>query len=215
MKDHSLYTIIPYKNKLIKCFNPKHAYAYYLNKRINLLTGVEEKISIKNWIENYQQEKLFSTFRSPRIVHLFYELGFLTEHLNDFIQNNQLLVIDISYHSFEDFVLTSPSEIKLSLLRKPDFEKYKKAFEEGYQQLLLGNCYQFNLTQSYQYSFSSHLGPHQFIMSLWKNKNSRGAFGSATYISYFKKLYLSNSPECLFQINETELSTMPIKGTIK
>ena len=215
MKDHNLYTIIPYKDKLIKCFNPNFAYAYFLNKRINLITGEMEIFSISNWIEDYKKIKLFSIEKSPKVIHLFYEFGFITEKLSDLISEEQLLVVDIDYQECEDFKIKTPLSIDLEQIGKPDFLKYKKEFEEGYQELLKGNCYQFNLTQSYLYSFDSRLVPLDFIMALWKNENSRGAFGSATYIPILEKLFLSNSPECLFQIKGNELSTMPIKGTVK
>ena len=215
MKDHSLYSIIPYKNKLIKCFNPKQAYSYYLKYRINLLTNEKEKINIEYWIEEFKSITLEYTILSPRIIHLFYEFGFITEKLFEMIDEDQLLGIDIEYRSYEEFNLIEKGKIHLSQIANPDFFNYQNKFEKGYQELLLGNCYQFNLTSAFQYSFDSSVVASDFINKLWKNKSARGAFGSATFIPFFNKLFLSNSPECLFQLNDLELITMPIKGTIK
>ena len=105
MKDHSLYSIIPYKNKLIKCFNPKQAYSYYLKYRINLLTNEKEKINIEYWIEEFKSITLEYKLLSPRIIHLFYEFGFITEKLFEMIDEDQLLGIDIEYRSYEEFNL--------------------------------------------------------------------------------------------------------------
>ena len=93
-------------------------------------------------------------------------------------------------------------------------QSIKKAFELGFNELLKGNCYQFNLTYPYVFSFNDSYISTDFISALWRKAETRGAFGSATYIPFLNKLFLSNSPECLFQYKKNILSSMPIKGTL-
>jgi len=150
----------------------------------------------------------------PRVTHFFYELGFLLENQNE-VGKQTILAIDIEYQNFARTDLIHPDlKIDLNLYDTIDFETYQKLFYKGRDELLAGNCYQFNLTCEHRYKWDPVYTPENFIASLWSDKNKRGAFGSATYIPQMNVLYLSNSPECLFQMDENILSTMPIKGTL-
>ncbi len=214
MTDNNLFSIIPYKGKLLRLENAESAMAYYQHYAINLLTGKKLDYDFKNWTVENQSFLLSSKVQSPRVVHLFYELGFLIENEFDLLDEEALLAIDIKFSSF---CFTAPQDfnkIKLEPCLSPQFEDYKKTFETGYQELLKGNCYQFNLTYPYLYSFEKNLRAEDFIFSLWRNVQSVGAYGSATFVPYFNKLFLSNSPECLFQFKDKTLSAMPIKGTM-
>ena len=215
MTDHNLFSIIPYKNQLIKLDGANRAVAYYRHHAIDLLTGHKFSYDFNNWIEVNQNILLSSTFDHPRVIHLFYELGFLIEKEFSLLSVESMLVIDIHFNTFQVLVPKTSKKIVLSPTNSPDFEDYKKAFEMGFEELLKGNCYQFNLTYPYHYSFNKLLQPEDFLFSLWRDQTARGAYGSATYIPFFKKLFLSNSPECLFQHKEKILSAMPIKGTLK
>jgi para-aminobenzoate synthetase component 1 len=166
-----------------------------------------------DWKREVDQIKISSIIENPRLIHLFYELG--AEFLQtSMISNDTILAIDIEYLNFEFEEVKAHKKINLKLLSKIDFYEYKLRFEEGYRELLLGNCYQFNLTFPFEFSFNN-LSPLDFIFALWKKPKNRGKFGSATFVPYFNRLFLSNSPECLFQIFDSTLTTMPIKGTIK
>ena len=215
MTDNKLFTIIPYKNQLIKLDEALSAIAYYQYHAIDLLSGKLFPYDFKDWIEQCQKKPLNKNEENPRVIHLFYELSFLIEHEFNLLSSESLLLIDIKFKSFSEVLPDAIAKIQLNSIRSPAFEDYKKSFLAGYQELLKGNCYQFNLTCPFLYSFDKKLRPLDFIFSLWIDEISRGAFGSATYIPYFKKLFLSNSPECLFQYKDKILSAMPIKGTIK
>ncbi len=194
------------------------AFAYYLNHSVNLLTGEKKSWDFKLWIDENRSVLLETSSQEQRVIHLFYELSFLIEKEFHLLNSDQLLVIDLIFTSHYEINEKSAGDflpIKLKAIELPDRGNYKKAFKEGYKELLKGNCYQFNLTRPYLYSFNKNLGPSDFIFSLWKKVQSRGAFGSATFIPYFNKLLLSNSPECLFQYENGKISSMPIKGTMK
>ncbi|MDD4972867.1 MAG: chorismate-binding protein [Bacteriovorax sp.] len=215
MTDNNLFSIIPYKYQLLKLAGANKAIAYYRYHAIDLLTGHSFSYDFNNWIEENQKILLSSSFDLPRVIHLFYELGFLIENEFQLLSVETMLVIDIHFNSFQVIEPSVFNKIELRPLSCPSLEDYKKSFETGYEELLKGNCYQFNLTYPYLYSFKEYLRPEDFLFSLWRDKASRGAYGSATYIPFFKKLFLSNSPECLFQHREKTLSAMPIKGTLK
>lgn len=215
MKGHNLYSIIPYKNTLLKFSVPVSARAYYKNHYIDLLSGEENSFEIEGWIHELDFP-VQGHVHEKRFVHLFYELGFLFEGLSEDIRSTELLAIDIQYSKKTIINLDKESKkIVLSLKSAPNVHDYKKQFMEGYRELQAGNCYQFNLTGEYNYSFEDDLGPEDFIAALWGRGTGRGAYGSATYVEFFNKLFLSNSPECLFQYNDGSLITRPIKGTLK
>lgn len=215
MKGHNLYTIFPYKDSLIKLSGAHEARAYYKNHYIDLLTGESHDFEIEGWlsllnfpVKNHPIEK--------RVIQLFYELGFLFENLSEEINSSDLLAIDIEYTKRETVKIDEDrAKIILSLKSAPHYHDYEKQFNDGYKELTEGNCYQFNLTGEYVYSFEDESLPENFIAALWHDPKKRGAFASATYVEFFDQLFLSNSPECLFRYHDDTLTTMPIKGTIK
>lgn len=215
MKLHKLFTIIPYKDHLIQLEKPVKAVAYYKNYSVDLLTGQTTDASLEDFFHECSEIKIDQEFREPRIMHLFYELSFLMNKKHETVKDDCLLAIDIQFSLFRKIDFEEFQKIELQLQSWPDENKYRKAFKEGYAELLKGNCYQFNLTYPFHYSFHKKYSPRDFIFSLWRKNASRGGFGSATYIPALQKLFFSNSPECLFQIKDLTLSSMPIKGTLK
>ncbi len=214
MKGHNLYSIIPYKKKLLKFSDATFARAYYKNHFIDLITGKSHSYEIREWIKTLDFPVYKHTINN-RIIHLFYELGFLFEGIFEGISCLDILAIDIQYSKIlEEAVPKNSQKIKLSPINAPSFYDYEKKFHEGYRELQKGNCYQFNLTGEYTYSFKDRLDSNDFVAALWREESSRGAYGSATYIGFLDKLFLSNSPECLFQYADKILTTRPIKGTL-
>lgn len=215
VKGHNLYTIFPYKDSLVKLSEAREARAYYKNHYIDLLTGESHDFEIEGWLSLLD----FPVFDHPiekRVIQLFYELGFLFENLSEEIPAAELLAIDIEYSRSEKVkIAPEQNKVILSLKSAPHYHDYEKQFNEGRKELLAGNCYQFNLTGEYVYSFEDEIQTENFISALWNDQTKRGAFASATYVEYFEQLFLSNSPECLFRYENKTLSTMPIKGTIK
>ncbi len=215
MTDNSLYTVIPYKNKLLQFTKPTRAFLYYKNKSVNLITGEESCAPIEKWIDSLTF-KLIDHVESKRFIHLMYECGYLFENLENLVNEQDLLAIDVTYAEMSDYDLKSNNrKIKLKALKYPEFSEYEKKFNLGYDELKKGNCYQFNLTEDFLYQFDPSHDACDFISKIWKENDKRGAYGSATYIGNFKRLFLSNSPECLFQYEKGELLTRPVKGTLR
>lgn len=215
MKDHKLFTVIPYKDKLIQLENPVVAIAYYKDHALDLLTGKKLELKVEDFLAECREIKINDQFLRPRIMHLFYELGFFMDKQHESLSADSLLAIDLSYETFRPLKMNQAKKIRLKKLASPDKQDYQKSFSEGYEELLKGNCYQFNLTYPFLYEFEEGLSPYDFIFALWKKQSVRGAFGSATYLPSLKKMFFSNSPECLFQLKDQILSSMPIKGTLK
>lgn len=210
-----IYTVIPYQNRLLKFDKAKSARAYFRHSFIDLLTGKKYKHDIEEWILSLEFP-VYKTKNDKRIIHLFYELGFIFEKLEMESLSNELLAIDIEYTKVEQVkILHTDKKIKLKIKKNPDYKEYQKKFATGFKELTKGNCYQFNLTAESSYSFLDNYEPLDFISSLWKDIKSRGAYGSGTYVGCFEKMFLSNSPECLFHYEEKKIITRPIKGTLE
>lgn len=215
MTDNNLYTIIPYQNQLLKFSEAKNARAYFKDHYIDLITGESHEFEVEGWLSSLDFA-VKNQKHDKRVIHLFYELGFIFENLAEEVLALDMLGIDIEYIHAHNFELPKGThKINLSLIDAPHFNTYKKQFDAGYGELREGNCYQFNLTGEYKYSFDDDLGPEDFIKALWRNPDLRGAYGSATYSAHLEKMFLSNSPECLFQYSKGTLLTRPIKGTLK
>jgi para-aminobenzoate synthetase component 1 len=211
----NLFSVLPIKEGLIKLHKPKTAYLYFYKKRLNLLTNNWEKYDFHLWLSE-QSFKLCDHQFENRLIHFYYELGFLFENIVDltFLQEVPL-VMDLEYTQKEKFnVKKNTKKIKLKSLKRPSFSDYESRFKKGYNELEKGNCYQFNLTEEFIYSTSTH-DALDFINQVWNNEKNRGCFGSATYIEATGELLFSNSPECLFQYEKKTLVTRPIKGTFK
>ena len=216
MTDNNLYTIIPYQDRLLKFTEAKSARAYFKNYYIDLLTGESHAFDVEDWLQTLNFPVINQKY-NKRVIHLFYELGLLFEGLFEVADSLSMLAIDIEYTRIRSVDLASDTrKINLTLIEAPHFSNYKKQFDAGYLELKAGNCYQFNLTGEYRYSFKNEdFRARDFISALWKNPKLRGAYASATYSARLGKLYLSNSPECLFQYLPGSLVTRPIKGTLK
>lgn len=215
MSNHNLYSIIASGGEFFELSKAHHAYLYYKNKSFNLLTQEFEERSIFEWYDSLDF-KIYNHSEKKRVIHLFYEFGYLNCDLDNLISENDLLAIDIKYLEVQKITLTENKKtFNLKEIYSLSFDDYEKKFNQGMEELEKGNCYQFNLTSEFRYRFDQKKSPMDFIEKLWSDKKNIGAFASATYIDHLKKLYLSNSPECLFKYHQSSLDTFPIKGTLK
>lgn len=210
----SYFTILPYKDKILKLDNLKSGKIVYKNFYIDLISNQSIPFSSYEWFQDsYEKVKTFYT--APRIIHFFYEFGFITEKFEaGSIGENTILAIELVYQEYNFIELDEVSNLGIEVVKTPTLEEYTRLFNTGFKELIAGNCYQFNLTMPFKFSFNKDKTPKDFIDTIWNQTKNRGAYGSATFIPLLNKLFLSNSPECLFQIKENEIFSMPIKGTI-
>ena len=210
-------TIIALAKGFVKFTHPFFSCAYYKNYKIDLLTGKRTSYSLSRLEQRLDQIKLKDFFDRPVVFHLFYELGcFFTEDEGK-IDDDELLAIEINYQKHERCNFVEKGKDRLKNIHYPSFDIYKKKYKEGYEQLLKGNCYQFNLTFPFRFTFNGYT-PHDFISNLFCDRKKTGAYAHCTYLPDWNRLFLSNSPECLFQKRQCDdrfyLYSMPVKGSI-
>lgn len=211
------YSLFYFKNGFKKFSKPKSAFLYTKKYSLNLLTSEKKTHQISKLFDQLKKIKVHKNFKNPTVIHLFYELGF--ELLEcPFLKDDTPLAIVIEYQEVSKIKLSGK---KIDLLKSKDssLNNYEKAFNIGYEQLLLGNCYQFNYTEEFKFGLPNEITAEDLEASLWRDPLTIGAFAHSTYIPHLNKLFLSNSPEGLFQLkkNKTslEIFSMPIKGSIK
>jgi len=211
--DRNLYSIFPRNNKFLKLSGPTSAHVYFLDSSLDLLTGEKKDLSFSQWMESFNHP-FNERLNSKRVIHFFYDSGFAFEGMEEKLNEQTILAIDILYSQEEEIDFPAVGAISLVNRKSPSFEEYSNNFQKGHEELKKGNCYQFNLTCDYEYSFNENVTPEHFIARLWQEKEGIGSEASATYCGTLQKLFLSNSPECLFEIKNNLLVSKPIKGTI-
>ncbi|WP_417335531.1 chorismate-binding protein [Halobacteriovorax marinus] len=205
----------------VKYSSPSFARVFYRHYSIDLLTGKRSDIKIDHFLERLESDHgSLEEIRQKRnyVVHLFYELGeILLDHSGP--DADDPLAIEIQYKEKKPWSLIEniPS-LELKAVGAVSSRDYKAAFDKGYEHLLRGDIYQFNLTFPFSYRWKKNHSAKEICSRLWREKESRSPYAHATYIPKLGKLYLSNSPECLFQGDlkgpQASLWTMPIKGTL-
>lgn len=207
------FSLFPYKGKILSLKTLKSGRLVYKNKIFDLIAKKYIAENFDQWFQKLEVPYSTST-SSPRVIHFFYELSFHLQGWDDYLNDDDLLAIDLIYADFQiESLSIQANKIDLSPLLIPQFADYERKFQQGRKELILGNCYQFNLTEKFISTFDNFLRPMDFINQLWAKPHQRGAFAQATYIQKLDTLFLSNSPECLFQIKKNTLHSMPIKGT--
>ncbi|MGB0452681.1 MAG: chorismate-binding protein [Bacteriovoracaceae bacterium] len=217
-----MWTIIPYKEKFLKFKNP-------LNAKLYTSRHVEDLLS--STISSRQEGDLKSEFQSLssktyQVFIVFYDyLNELLHHDKKLFEDERNYVLKIEYQDFEAIKnLGDGDDFELTELASPQFSQYEELFQKVYDNLLKGNCYQINLTRPFEFGLRNKttgkdLEAFSLVSKLWQQKENIGAYANATFIPSKDKLYLSNSPECLFRIegrNESRMiKTFPIKGTAK
>lgn len=177
-------------------------------------------------------ESFFDHINSPlstkaRVIHLFYEAGHLINQtgiqvsgpLGIVADYQRIIPLKMIDHELQSFYKNS---CDLKLKKNWSLKKYESAFLKAYEHLLNGDCYQINLTCEFLYQIKD-LNPWPWILKLMSSSH-QGAYAHATYVSQWNKLFLSNTPECLFEARDhhgTQLKSegqrlwsTPIKGSV-
>lgn len=219
--NNDFFTIISLRktSAFLKFHDLESGFVYFKNHRINLKTSIKEKYPITRFFKVMEKINFKRDFKNPRVFHLFYELGHIL-HNKNFIKENDILAIDLHYLKTSPYKLISPEKgFKLDELKSINFNEYKRKFLEGKKQILEGNSYQLNLTFPFEFRLSGETSFDKLVGKIWEKKADRGAYAHASFIPTLNKVFISNSPECLFQIKKRKSSlslwSMPIKGTLK
>ncbi len=221
MLSNEVYTIFPIPNKssFWKFHGLEQGFVYFYNYRLNLKTGKKEKFPIQKFLNILETINFNDDFIKPRVIHLFYELGHLLNSGVKFSDKN-ILAIDLKYLQRSPYHLKNENvSIRINSVNGIKYPDYKKKFSFVRRNLLEGNCYQLNLTFPFKFSFFKGTSFEEIISKLWDKKWNQGAYAHASLIPQLNKIFISNSPECLFQIKKKKsfisLWSMPIKGSIK
>ncbi len=201
-------------SSLLELTNPKKAYVYFRTTRMNLITGYPEVYPFKNFLNHLEEIKMQDHFQNPVVFHLYYEMGLILNGLGHTVDENTPLAIEIEYEKprLKKIPKTRLENLKLKTLERPTWSEYRDAFNYIQEELLKGNCYQVNLTYPYEFTTEEIYDPRD-LCDFFFSRKGVGAYGHATYLG--DEMILSNSPECLFQFQNNEMRTMPIKGTVK
>lgn len=212
--DSPLYSIIyqDQEKEFLLFDKALFAYAYYKNYRINLLNGEREELGIKHFDCELEQLKISDDFEKPRVINLQYE------YAQKLIQDEDvLLAIDISFNKSDHYKISKNNHLfHIQEAKKNDFNSYQSKFEKVYQHLVDGDSYQVNLTSQFYFT-SNSTKVEDYINALWENEFNRGEYAHCIYSSHLSKLFLSNSPECLFEYKNKDktIISKPIKGTVQ
>jgi anthranilate/para-aminobenzoate synthase component I len=223
MDSNSFYSLfyLYNKHKQLRFSNPMEAYLQYKDFKIDLINGKRVKSSLIKFLDVLDSHKISDEYSEPIVIHLFYELGYQMIDEPELIDSNKPLAIYIRYSDSveEDINEYLGETFSLESLETIRFESYHQKFKRVYNHLVDGDCYQLNLTIPFYMRPSKKVSPEKFVNKLWQNPLKIGAYAHATYIDSLGKLFVSNSPECLFQVCQEKLEyaikTMPIKGTVK
>lgn len=201
-------------NLVLELDRPLRAYLYYKNERLNLLTGFPESYPIAQFSRELKKLKLQAKVKHPLVFHFYYEYGLLEQGFDSLVGDRTPLVVEIEYQRSTKKTPQRPrlKELPLKVLERPSWTEYKVAFQKIQQELHDGNCYQVNLTFPFDFMTEKLFDPRDISDFFFAQKNL-GAYAHATYLG--EEMILSNSPECLFQYQNQEIFTMPIKGTLR
>jgi para-aminobenzoate synthetase component I len=210
------------KGKSLLCTSPYSAFIFYRDFKLNLITGEKIAISSSEIFEILAKYRVDKYYKHPIVIHLFYEFGLHCVELVASLPAHKPLAIILEYSKIqwqEKNNVIATGQLQLEVSEYPSFDDYHRKFEKIYQHLIDGDCYQVNLTSPFYFKFKGIKNPLHYVRSLWCRTFATGAFAHATYIDGLGKLFLSNSPECLFLIKKENKDyfayTMPIKGTLK
>lgn len=225
MDSHLFSVFYNPKNKKLNYYSKAHtAFVFYKEFKINLNTGEKSKSSIDEIIQLLANNKVSDKISGGVVWHLFYELGLYCVEHQELISEHKPIAIYLVYEDKKElnesqFDLENLNILNLEVTEYPQAKKYNEKFKKVYKHLIDGDCYQVNLTQPFYFKFSPIITVNDFFKPIIENKKSLGEYFHLTYIDSLAKLFLSNSPECLFELeitkDEYKVISKPIKGTLK
>lgn len=199
-------------DSVLELSHPSTAYIYYRTKRLNLLTGFPEVYPLDRFLDRLNEIHIQEKVPRPTVFHFYYELGLILMGLGHTVDDDVPVAIEIEYEKRK--IKKKPSSklqgLPLKSIERPTWSEYKSAFNHIQENLLNGNCYQVNLTYPFDFQTEEQIDPRD-ISDFFFSRNNLSAYAHATFLG--DDMFLSNSPECLFQYSHNKIFTMPIKGT--
>lgn len=211
----SFWSIISYEGGLRILNTPSRVFELRRDSVKDLVSKEVFAQKGKDFLENLLDIPLEHYHQNKRILfHAFYELGHLWMDTSE-LETETILGYWIEFTEEMNFSFDGLEKADPIDWETPSYDEYKKAFEVGVEHLHLGDCYQFNLTWPINGKFSK-FNIQGFAQSFLGEAKARGEYASFTVLG--DKIYYSNSPECLGNIDkrgeEYYLTSRPIKGTV-
>jgi anthranilate/para-aminobenzoate synthase component I len=209
-------SIICTHGKLYEYSDPSSIRVYYKDKCHELISNQTFSNSLLLLKKRMDSIALASQSKTPQVWHFSYELGFLFNELEEFLPEEKILCVCIEYQNSRLIELSLDKVVDLQQTSKHSYKDYEQKFRKVYSKLKLGEAYQVNLTERFRFKLKGKSDFESLVSQLFRHSSDRGAYAHATHIDELDFSFLSNSPECLFQVKESKfLETMPIKGTVK
>ena len=200
--------ITKYKNQYFEFSNCIERLVFYKDYYI-------DEDGHKHSYELFEELKKLKIFHRDKyiVIQFNYELGFLFEDLEHLISDEVRLFTLYHFDSFKEVDISKISpRSQFHFDYSIDENSYKKSFEKVMDHLLNGDAYQINLTHLFKMNISSITALKENFLSQ-REEFKHGHFYHYLYDRDFE--LLSNSPECLFELEGDSLVTRPIKGTVK
>lgn len=211
------YSIFFFKEvqKFIRFDRAKSAKLYYRDYSIDLLNNERSEDGILSYLSELERRDFYQDSQYPRVSHLFYELGYIINQLDHLVIASTPLAIIIEYGAWHEIKIQEdmPFINSLETISELSLDSYCDKFNRVYSYLLDGDSYQVNLTHLFDYSMTNSSFEETY-KRIFSQVDQLSAYAHLTYLPSLNQGIISNSPECLFQLsNSDELYTMPIKGT--
>jgi para-aminobenzoate synthetase component I len=221
MNPNDIKSYFSVSKKILEFSNLHFGRVYYKDHYLDLETGERASFSfseLKAYLKKL--EVVNEVSKTPKVFHFFYELGGLIYGDDELVSPDDIILIEIHYKDVIEFIPTPTNRsFAMNEVLGPSRKVYDDSFARGYKKLLEGECYQFNLTFPFEFSYSKSKKTEDWINDFFSKKDSLGAFAHASIIPALEKIYISNSPESLFQVYRFNkgplIQSMPIKGSME
>lgn len=198
----------------LKIFNDvKKASLYFIDKKLDLISGKYSNSDLSTLEDDLEKLKVSEYYENPIVILSFYELGDVIE-LGLSTSSDKPLCIILEFENVDNFKPEASRSTSVSFQETKliELEDYSKMFNQVMDNLEYGNCYQINLTTRSHYKFENDISS---VYNKFLGYGQLSQYAHTIHIPFFKRLILSNSPECLFEVEAGKsLISRPIKGTI-
>ncbi|MCB9063197.1 MAG: chorismate-binding protein [Halobacteriovoraceae bacterium] len=194
---------------------------YYSNRVVNPLLQNEQPFTPQMFADQLENEKIFEdSSKTNTVYHFTYEWGHFYNN-QELLGQDELLAIKIQYNKSQviDFKKVSAQNYNVKFIEFPVLKSYEYAFNKARQCLLLGECYQLNLTNRFKLRILERPDEKKLFDLFVSKSDHLSAYSHFSYIPNIELILFSNSPEGLFQKGsfkgEESIYSMPIKGTYR
>lgn len=217
---HENHALFRQGKDYLLCQNLIDGYIYFKDSKLNLVTNKIELSSeedIRNFFAQMSLEKLNNS-SNAQIILTDFNLSYFLSSLNSTynFKADDILFIALKFADMKTYDLADwqaqnidLEALEINLQQDLSTDSYRELFQKVYDDLQDGEYYQFNLTHLFSLKFKCDFS--QIYKKFLSSRKHSEFFHIINLPGVLE--FISNSPECLFEINGNELFTRPIKGT--